>query len=131
MAQRSNKAKSGWSRREFLQTAGVAVATIAFPEIIISCGAQSNPTPAAVIPKARKGASIRLLQWTSFVKPADAEFVRQATEWGDANGVTVAVERVTGDQLHPNTAAAAEPNPGPDIIQFQYPCPPLYTNPSP
>jgi multiple sugar transport system substrate-binding protein len=128
MAQGSKKAKSGWSRRKFLQTAGVAVATIAFPEIIISCGPQSNPTPVAVIPKPRKGASIRLLQWTSFVKPADAEFVRQATEWGDANGVTVAVERVTGDQLQPKTAAAVEANSGPDIIQMQYAWPHLYTN---
>src|SRR5258708_24105172 len=96
--------------------------------MISSSGAQSNPPPAAVIPKAGKGASIRLLQWTSFVKPADAEFVRQATEWGDANGVTVAVERVTGDQLQPKTAAAVEANSGPDIIQMQYGWPHLYTN---
>src|SRR5438309_1682416 len=79
-----NRAKSGWSRREFLKTAGVAAATIAFPEIIISCGPQSSSTPTATIPKPRKGASIRLLQWTSFVKPADDEFVRQAQEWGAA-----------------------------------------------
>ena len=128
MAQGSKKGKSGWSRRKFLQTAGVAAATIAFPEIIISCGPQSSSTPTAAIPKPRKGASIRLLQWTSFVKPADAEFVRQCTEWGDANGVTVAVERVTGDQLQPKTAAAVEASSGPDIIQMQYGWPQLYTD---
>jgi multiple sugar transport system substrate-binding protein len=128
MAQAKKRAKSGWSRREFLGTAGVAMATIAFPEILISCGPQSNSTPAAVIPKPRKGASIRLLQWTSFVKQADTEFKRQAAEWGDANGVTVAIETVTGDQLQPKTAAAVEANSGPDIIQMQYAWPHLYTD---
>ena len=128
MAKAKKKAKFGWSRRKFLQTAGVAVATMAFPEILISCGPQSNSTSTATIPKPRKGASIRLLQWTSFVKQADAEFKRQAAEWGDANGVTVAIETVTGDQLQPKTAAAVEANSGPDIIQMQYGWPHLYTN---
>ncbi|TMF39615.1 MAG: extracellular solute-binding protein, partial [Chloroflexi bacterium] len=128
MAQGNKKAKVGWSRREFLKTAGVAAASIAFPEIIIACGPQSSGAPTATIPKPRKGASIRLLQWTSFVKPADAEFKRQAAEWGDANGVTVAIETVTGDQLQPKTAAAVEANSGPDIIQMQYAWPQLYTD---
>src|SRR5260370_24254404 len=110
-------AKLGWSRREFLKTAGVAAATIAFAEIISSCGPQSSPTPTASIPKPRKGASIRLLQWTSFVKPADAEFKRQAAERCDANGVTAAVETVTGDQLQPKTSAAVQAGSDPDTLQ--------------
>src|SRR5256886_8414278 len=126
---RGNKmAKLGWSRRDFLKTSGVAAAGLAFPEIIIACGPQSSGGPTATIPKPRKGASIRLLQWTSFVKQADTEFKRQAAEWGDANGVTVAIETVTGDQLQPKTAAAVEANSGPDIIQMQYAWPHLYTN---
>src|SRR5256885_10271928 len=124
----NKRAKLGWSRRDFLKTSGVAAAALAFPELIIACGPQSGGTPTATIPKPRKGASIRLLQWTSFVKPADAEFKRQAAEWGDANGVTVAIETVTGDQLQPKTAAAVEANSGPDIIQMQYGWPHLYTN---
>src|SRR6266851_965585 len=128
MAQGKKRAKTGWSRREFLQTAGVAMATIAFPEVLISCGSQNSPTPVATVPKARKGASIRLLQWNSFVKPADAEFKRQMLEWGDANGVTVGFEGVSGDQLQPKTAAAVESSSGPDIIQMQYGWPQLYTD---
>src|SRR5438034_9272530 len=128
MAQGNKKDKVGWSRREFLKTAGVAAASIAFPEIIIACGPQSSGSTSAAIPKPRKGASIRLLQWTSFVKPADAEFKRQAAEWGAANGVTVAIETVTGDQLQPKTAAAVEAGAGPDIIQMQYGWPQLYTD---
>src|SRR5207245_1603786 len=91
MAQPKTRAKTGWSRREFLGTAGVAVATIAFPEILIACGSQSSSTPTAAIPKPRKAASIRLLQWTSYVKPADAEFTRHATDWSDSNGVWRAI----------------------------------------
>ncbi len=128
MPQRNKRAKSGWSRRDFLRTSGVAAAALAFPEIIIACGPQSSGGPTATIPKPRKGASIRLLQWTSFVKPADAEFRRQAAEWGAANGVTVAIETVTGDQLQPKTAAAVEASSGPDIIQMQYGWPQLYTD---
>ncbi|TMG00781.1 MAG: twin-arginine translocation signal domain-containing protein, partial [Chloroflexi bacterium] len=112
----NERAKLGWSRRDFLKTSGVAAAALAFPEIIIACGPQSSGGPTATIPKPRKGASIRLLQWTSFVKPADEEFKRQAAEWGAANGVTVAIETVTGDQLQPKTAAAVEASSGPDII---------------
>jgi multiple sugar transport system substrate-binding protein len=126
---KQNKAKLGWTRRDFLRTTpAVVVGAIAFPEILISCGGSSTTTISTKIPVARKGASIRLLQWSSFVKPADAEFTRQAKEWGDANGVTVAVEIVTGDQLQPKTAAAVIANAGPDIIQMQYGWPHLYTN---
>src|SRR5438552_16373903 len=127
MAQGSKKAKLGWCRRELLKPAGVAAATIAFPEIIIACGPRSSGAPTATIPKPRKGASIRLLHWTSFVKPADDEFVRQAEEWGAANGVTVAVEKVTGDQLQHKTAAAVEAGSGPAIIQMEHAWPQLYT----
>src|SRR5438046_10301650 len=114
------RAKSGWSRRDFLRTAGVAAATLAFPEIIIACGPQSGGTPTAAIPKPRKGASIRLLQWTSFVKSADAEFKRQAADCGDANGLKVAVASVTGQQLQPTTAAAVGGNSRPAIIQTEF-----------
>src|SRR5258706_8466759 len=131
MAKAKKRVKTGWSRRKFLQTAGVAVATMAFPEILISCGPQSNPTPTATIPKPRKGASIRLLQWTSFVKQADTEFKRQAAEWGDANGVTVAIETVTGDQLQPKTAAAVGGHSGPHLNPIQYPWPHLFTHSRP
>jgi multiple sugar transport system substrate-binding protein len=77
---------------------------------------------------AKKGASIRLLQWVHFVPAADTEFIRQCKEFGDKYGVDVAVERVTGDQLQPKTAAAVEAGSGPDIIQMQYGWPHLYTN---
>ena len=128
-AGKQSKVKLGWTRRDFLRTTpAVVVGAMVFPEILIACGGSSTTTAAAKIPVARKGASIRLLQWISFVKQADAEFIRQAKEWGDANGVTVAVETVTGDQLQTKTASAVESGTGPDIIQMQYGWPHLYTD---
>src|SRR5438552_6290307 len=104
------------------------MASSACTEVCIALGLLSMGAPTATMPTPRKGASIRLLQWTSFVRPADAECKRQAAEWGDANGVTVAIETVTGDQLQPKTAAAVEAGSGPDIIQMQYGWPQLYTD---
>src|SRR5256886_15873083 len=99
MAQGNKKAKLGWSRREFLKTAGVAAATIAFPEIIIACGPEPSGAPTATIPNPRKVASIRLLQWTRFVKPADEELKRHAAEWGAAHAGPVAIQSAPGRQL--------------------------------
>ena len=121
-----------WTRRKFLTAAGLTAAGLASGPILDACGggtssATATPTPAAgAIPRARAGASIRLLQWVSFVPAADAEIKRQAAEFSAANNVQVTIETVTGDQLQPKTAAAVEAGSGPDIIQMQYGWPHLY-----
>ncbi len=118
--------RKGWTRRRFLQTAGATAAAVATDSLL---GAFGGGTAAAVVPlpKSRAGARIRLLQWNSFVQVADAELKRQAKEFSDANGVTVAIETVSGDQLQPRTVAAVAAGDGPDIIQMQYAWPHLYT----
>ncbi len=123
--QRSPDLTDGWTRRRFLQTTGAAAAGLT----LAACGAGPTSSPAASYstPLPRRGAKIRLLQWNSFVKQADAELKRQAKEWGDANGVEVTIEGVSGDQLQPRTSAAVEAGDGPDIIQMQYGWPHLYT----
>ena len=130
--ERNNRATAhdvdGWTRREFLRTTGGAAAAVAAGSLLAACGAGPAASPAAAIPQPRRGAKIVLLQWNSFVKPADAELRRQAKEWGDANGVDVTIDGVSGDQLQPLTAAAVEAGSGPDIIQMQYGWPHLYTS---
>ena len=128
MVGKSTQRRRGWTRRRFLQTAGVATIAAAGPVL----GGFGRGTPAAAaaaptLPKPRAGARIRLLQWNSFVRPADSELRRQAKEWGDANGVNVEIETVSGDQLQPRTVAAVAAGDGPDIIQMQYGWPHLYT----
>jgi multiple sugar transport system substrate-binding protein len=118
-----------WTRRKFLQATGVAAAALAAGPALAACGTGSS-SPSAVAgttPKPKRGARIRLLQWNSFVPEADAELKRQAKEYGDANGVEVAIETVSGDQLQPRTASAVSAGDGPDIIQMQYGWAHLYT----
>ena len=120
-----------WTRRKFLSAAGLAAAGLAAGPLVEACGGGgsqgTSTTPTASEPKARSGASIRLLQWVHFVPAADNEFIRQCTEFGDKFGVKVAVERITADQLQTKTAAAVTAGSGPDIIQMQYGWPHLYT----
>jgi multiple sugar transport system substrate-binding protein len=112
-----------------LQTAAAATAAVAADSALAAFGdiTPANAAPPYTLPKPRAGARIRLLQWNSFVRVADAELKRQAKEWGDANGVTVEIETVSGDQLQPRTVAAVAAGDGPDIIQMQYGWPHLYT----
>ncbi|TMI80981.1 MAG: carbohydrate ABC transporter substrate-binding protein [Bacillati bacterium ANGP1] len=111
MADKRTQRRKGWTRRRFLQTAGAATAAMAADSALAAygVGTPAHAAPLTTLPKPRAGARIRLLQWNSFVRVADNELKRQAKEWGDANGVTVAA----GD--------------GPDIIQMQYGWPHLYT----
>jgi len=124
MADDSMRRRKGWTRRRFLQTTGAATAAVAAGSVL---GAPGGGMAAAMMPKPRAGARIRLLQWNSFVPQADAEIRRQAKEFGDANNCTVEIETVSGDQLQPRTVAAVAAGNGPDIIQMQYSWPHLYT----
>lgn len=118
-----------WDRRRFLKAAGLLVAGSSILPVLEACGGgSSSGTASTSVPKPRKGASIRLLQWVSFVKQADAEFIRQGKEFGDKYGVNVSIETITADQLQAKTAAAVEAKSGPDIIQMQYAWPHLYTS---
>jgi multiple sugar transport system substrate-binding protein len=129
MANKGTQERKAWTRRRFFQTAGAATAVVAADSVVGAFGdgprAASAATP--TVPKPRAGARIRLLQWNSFVRVADTELKRQAKEFGDANGLTVEIETVSGDQLQPRTVAAVAAGDGPDIIQMQYGWPHLYT----
>ena len=129
MADESSHQRKRWTRRRLLQAAGAATAAVAADSALAAFGdvTPANAAPPYTLPKPRAGARIRLLQWNSFVRVADAELKRQAKEWGDANGVTVDIETVSGDQLQPRTVAAVAAGDGPDIIQMQYGWPHLYT----
>jgi len=128
MADKGTQQRRRWTRRRFLQAAGATAAAAAAGSVL---GAFGGGTPtvsaAASLPKPRSGARIRLLQWNSFVRVADDELRRQAKEFGDANGVKVEIETVSGDQLQPRTVAAVAAGDGPDIIQMQYAWPHLYS----
>jgi hypothetical protein len=64
------------------------------------------------------GTSLHFLLWKNFSPPADVEIVRQATEWGKQNKVTVKVEQIDANDIPARAAAAIESKQGPDILQF-------------
>src|SRR6516164_8423794 len=82
----------GWTRRRFLQTSGAATTAVAAGSALAVSVGRLASAQAPKTPMPRAGARIRLLQWNSFVRVADTELKRQATEWGAAHGVTVEIE---------------------------------------
>jgi multiple sugar transport system substrate-binding protein len=64
------------------------------------------------------GTSISFLLWKNFSPPADVEIVRQGTEWGKQNNVSVNIEQINANDIPARAAAAIESKQGPDIIQF-------------
>jgi multiple sugar transport system substrate-binding protein len=64
------------------------------------------------------GTTITFLLWKNFSPPADVEIVRQGTEWGKQNNVSVKIEQINGNDIPARAAAAIESKQGPDIIQF-------------
>jgi multiple sugar transport system substrate-binding protein len=125
-------AKDALSRRRFLQATGLVAASLAAGPLLEACGGSpaSSSTGAGtgsyVLPKAKAGAKVQLLQWNSFVKAADDEFKRQAAQFSSENGCTVTIQTVSGDDLIAKTPAAVEAGSGPDIIQMEYGWPHLY-----
>lgn len=98
------------TRRSFVK-AGSAAATAAALGLT---GMLSARRASAYLP----GTSITFLLWKNFSPPADVEIVRQATEWGKQNRVSVKIEQINGNDIPARAAAAIQSKQGPDIIQF-------------
>jgi multiple sugar transport system substrate-binding protein len=103
------KTKRQLSRREFIK-AGVAGLGVA------AAGGLSHPVlgqgPAVI-----KGTKLSILQGTYFIAPAQELYKKQAQEWGQANGVTVATDFLNWPDLQPKIAAAVQAG-GLDIVEL-------------
>ena len=76
-----------------------------------------------------KGTSLSVLQWQSFVPEADELFKRQIQDgFMKETGAQVSIEFVNANDLQPKIAAAIQSGSGPDIVQFQYNWPHIYTD---
>jgi multiple sugar transport system substrate-binding protein len=104
------KRRSSITRRSFVK-AGAAAITAAGSGI---AGTVTARKAFAYLP----GTSITFLLWKNFSPPADVEIVRQGTEWGKQNNVSVKIEQINGNDIPARAAAAIESKQGPDIIQF-------------
>src|SRR5512136_2761771 len=100
------------SRREFLK-AGVA-GTAAVGLTTLGGGSRQvfGQAPAAI-----KGTKLAILQGTYFVPAGQELYKKQAQEWGQANGVTMATDFLNWPDLQPKIAAAIQAG-GYDIVEL-------------
>ena len=74
-----------------------------------------------------KGASLRLLRWSPFVKGDEEAWLANTKKFTDATGVPVRVDKESWEDIRPKAAVAANVGSGPDIMlvwfddPFQYP----------
>jgi multiple sugar transport system substrate-binding protein len=99
--------KKGITRRRFLKTVGVGVAA-------------AGSLPGKVFgqaPAVLRGTSLAILQGTYFIAPAQDLYKKQAQEWGQANGVTMATDFLNWPDLQPKIGAAVQAG-GVDILEL-------------
>ena len=103
---------AGISRRQFIRKAGwgSSVASVAVGVAGILAARKA--------PAFAPGTSLQMLLGTNFSPPAGVEIVRQGTEWGKLNNVTVKIEQIPINDLPARAAAAIASKQGPDILQF-------------
>lgn len=95
------------TRRRFLGTAAVA-----------GLGAAALPSRTfGQAPAVLKGARLAILQGTYFIAPAQDLYKRQAQDWAQAAGATVATDFLNWPDLQPKIAAAVQAG-GVDIVEL-------------
>lgn len=97
----------GMSRRDFIKTtSGLAVA------------AGTGWSLLGQAPAFAQERTLHILEWSSFVKPADEETDRQAAEFGKQEGINVRVEHINANDLNARATAAVESGAGPDLMRL-------------
>ena len=115
---RSEKPGGRMRRRDLLARTGRAAAALAV--------ATGTSWLAGRAPAFARERTLHVLEWSSFVAPADVERDRQAAEFGKQAGVRVTVEHINANDLPARATAAIEGGTGPDILQLDSNYPLLY-----
>ena len=89
-------------------------------------GALGQGAKAEPVFKPEKGASLRLLRWSGFIKSDEEMWNANSKKFTEATGVPVSVEYITWEDVRPKAALAANLGSGPDIIMGWYDDPHLY-----
>jgi multiple sugar transport system substrate-binding protein len=98
--------RKGMDRRQFVTTAGAAVAAVAVgPTILIK----------------RPQKTLKIIQWSHFVPAYDAWFDKYAKDWGTAKGVEVTVDHIALADLTTRANAEVAAQQGHDLFQFLSP----------
>ena len=114
-----------WTRREFLQTTGFAVAGAT----LAGCasepegptgggGAGVEPSPTFAEPATKLSGSLNMLLWSHFVPSHDTWFDKFATDWGEQVGVDVRVDHVDVANVPAQVASEIQAGQGHDLLQY-------------
>lgn len=98
-------------RRTFLAgTAGIAgAAGLSGFGFAPAMAAEPTYTP-------EKGASLRLLRWTPFVKGDEEAWLANTKKFTEATGVEVRIDKESWEDIRPKAAVAANVGSGPDLV---------------
>src|SRR5690348_524276 len=111
---RSGGFSSSISRRSMLKGAGAAgLAAFLGERALAGPATFVQSTPSVNI----KGTSLSLLQWQHFVPSYDTWFEKFLNEWGQANGVTVKLDRINTADVPAALAAEISAGKGHDLIE--------------
>ena len=116
--QRGESNSGRMRRRDFLGYTGKAGAALAAVAGTTWLGGRA--------PAFAQERTLHVLEWSSFVAPADVERDRQAEEFGKQAGVKVTLEHINANDLPARATAAIEGGTGPDIVQLLSNYPQLY-----
>ena len=99
----------GLSRRDFLKAGIAGAAAVGLSGL--------GGTKVFGAPAVKKGTKLSILQGTYFIAPGQELYKKQAQEWGQANGVTVAADFLNWPDLQPKIAASVQAG-GYDIVEL-------------
>ena len=94
----------GMTRRDFVKGTGGAGLAVAAGTGLGLFGGQA--------PAFAQSRELHILEWSSFIKPADVETNRQAAEFGKQEGIKVRVEHINANDLNARATAAVESGAG-------------------
>ena len=122
------KARSPWNldRREFLTASGAGLAGLGLAGLSRGLGVAgaAEISPPAITPE--KGATLRVLRWSGFVKSDEELWGANTKKWEQLTGNKVLVEYVSWEDVRPKAAMAASVGAGPDVVLGWFDDPHLY-----
>jgi len=113
-----------WSRRRFLQMAGLAGAGITLgacgsePESPTESTAVEEPQPTFTEPTTKLSGALEILLWSHFVPSHDEWFDTFATDWGNQVGVQVKVDHQDVANVPTQIASEINAGQGHDLMQY-------------
>ncbi len=118
-----------YSRRQVMRRAvamGLSVPAVTAALSTSGYAAPNQVRKFSQAPAQLEGTSLNILGASYFVLAGQERFDAQLAEWGEQNGVDVAIDYIAWPDLQARIAASIQAQDGPDIIQLWSPWPYLY-----